>query len=161
MVREYGTSFRWRIVFLHEISHLLPREIADILCIGKTFVHKILKLYRETKGVDNDYALRVRGRSRIMNGKFIYNYFLLKQKKLRSPTVIFSARDLLFIRRLVNQYPELYLDELRDWVHFQIGRLFSLATISRTLRKMGLSIVKVMSAINYLFYFDSINSSPT
>ena len=55
----------------------------------------------------------------------------------------FPARDFLLIRRLVDQYPELYLDELRDWIHFETGRLFSLATLSKTLSQMGLSIVKV------------------
>jgi hypothetical protein len=37
--------------FLDEINHLLPDEIVEISCIGKTFVHKILKLYRETNHV--------------------------------------------------------------------------------------------------------------
>ncbi|KXJ23296.1 hypothetical protein AC249_AIPGENE6191 [Exaiptasia diaphana] len=97
-----------------------PKEIAELLCLGRTYVHTILKCYRETKGVDEDRALRVRGRHRVL-----------------------SARDLIFIRRIISQYPELYLDEVRDWLQFQTGRLFALSTISRTLRKMGLSIVKL------------------
>ena len=42
----------WRVVFLDVIDHLSPQQIANVLKVGKTFVHRILKLYRETKGVD-------------------------------------------------------------------------------------------------------------
>lgn len=52
MVRKYGTALRWRVVFLDVINHLSPQQIANVLKVGKIFVHGILKLYRETKGVD-------------------------------------------------------------------------------------------------------------
>ena len=43
----------------------------------------------------------------------------------------------------MGQYPELYLDELRDWIEFLTGELYSIPTLSRCMRKIGLSIKKV------------------
>ena len=69
MVRKYGSSLRWRVVFLHVNHHLSPREIVRFLKVGKTFVHKVLKLYSETKGVD--YSLNHnRGKPRSIGGKY-------------------------------------------------------------------------------------------
>lgn len=39
-------------MFLHVTHHLSPGEIVRLLKVGKTFVHKVLKLYSETKGVE-------------------------------------------------------------------------------------------------------------
>ena len=68
MVRKYGSSLRWRVVFLHVNHHLSPGEIVRLLKVGKTFVHKVLKLYNETKGVD--YSLNHnRGKPQSIGGK--------------------------------------------------------------------------------------------
>ena len=69
MVRKYGSSLRWRVVFLHVNHHLSPREVVCFFKVGKTFVHKVLKLYSETKGVD--YSLNHnRGKPRSIGGKY-------------------------------------------------------------------------------------------
>ena len=68
MVRKYGSSLRWRVAFLHVNHHLSPGEIVRFLKVRKTFVHKVLKLYSETKGVD--YSLNHnRGKPRSIGGK--------------------------------------------------------------------------------------------
>ena len=81
MVRKYGTALRWRVVFLDVIDHLSPQQIANVLKVGKTLVHGILKLYRETKGVD--YLPNRAGMQRSVTGKwrwwclFLLTSFLL------------------------------------------------------------------------------------
>lgn len=67
MVRKYGTALHWRVVFLDVIDHLSPQQIANVLKVGKTFVHGILKLYRETKGVD--YLPNLAGMQHSVTGK--------------------------------------------------------------------------------------------
>ena len=67
MVRKYGTALRWRVVFLDVIDHLSPQQVANVLKVGKRFVYGILKLYRETKGVD--YLLNRTGMQRSVTGK--------------------------------------------------------------------------------------------
>ena len=69
MVRSYGISLRWRVVFLHVIHHTSAEDIANILSVGRSYVQKVLKLYRETKGVNDNTGLR-RGRPRIIDGNF-------------------------------------------------------------------------------------------
>ena len=55
----------------------------------------------------------------------------------------FSAREILVIRSPIGQYPELYLDKLRDWILFLTGESYSISTLSRCLCKIGLSVKKV------------------
>ncbi|KAL9960140.1 hypothetical protein ACROYT_G033551 [Oculina patagonica] len=118
MARKYGTSLRWRVIFLYVNHHLPPREIVRLLKVGKTFVHKVLKLYAETKGVD--YSLNRRKKARLIDG-----------------------RAILLVRSIIDQYPELYLDELRDWIYFRTGETYSIPTLSRCLRRIGLSVKKL------------------
>ena len=76
-----GTALRWRVVFLDVMDHLWPQQIANVLKVGKTFVHGILKLYRETKEVD--YLPNPAGMQRSVTGKcrwwclFLLTSFLL------------------------------------------------------------------------------------
>ena len=68
MVRKYGSSLPWRVVFLHVTHHLSPGEIVRLLKVEKTFVHEVLKLYSETIGVE--YSLNHnRGKPRSIGGK--------------------------------------------------------------------------------------------
>ena len=39
IVHKYGSSLRWRVVFLHVNHHLSLGEIVRLLNVGKTFVH--------------------------------------------------------------------------------------------------------------------------
>ena len=163
MVRKYGTSLRWRIVFLNIGQHLSPQEIVRLLKVSKTFVHYVLKLYRETKGVDYS-ANRNSGKRRSVVGiYFVSNrslcaftanlHFVLQDFAC---ICLFSGRDILLVRRLMGQYPELYLDELRDWIEFLTGEAYSIPTLSRCMQKIGLSIKKVsfFSGIfsSFIFY---------
>ena len=55
-------------MFLHVNHHLSPGEIVRLLKVGKTFVHKVLKFYNKTKGVD--YSLNHnRGKPQSIGGK--------------------------------------------------------------------------------------------
>ena len=62
----------------------------------------------------------------------------------------------MLIRFLIDQYPELYLDELSDWIYFRTGETYSIPTLSRCLRKIGLSIKKVCNILaTYLLEYAS------
>lgn len=53
----------------------------------------------------------------------------------------------MLVRSIIDQYPELYLDELRDWIYFRTGETYSIPTLSRCLRRIGLSVKKVSNKL--------------
>ena len=67
MPRKFGSSLRWRIIRLNITHRVSPSDICDILSLGKTFVHKVLRIYRETGGVEDARARETRGRPRNRN----------------------------------------------------------------------------------------------
>lgn len=67
----------------------------------------------------------------------------LCSKRIVFHNVIYTGRVILLIRYLIDQYPELYLDELRDWIYFRTGETYAIPTLSRCLSKIGLSVKKV------------------
>ena len=60
---------------------------------------------------------------------------------------MYTGRAILLIRSIIDQYPELYLDELRDWIYFRTGETYSIPTLSRCLRRIGLSVKKVSNKL--------------
>ncbi|KAK3744051.1 hypothetical protein QZH41_011927 [Actinostola sp. cb2023] len=48
-------------------------------------------------------------------------------------------QDILLIKNIATQYPEVYEDELQDWLQYLTGRIFSLSSIRKCLSKMGWS----------------------
>ena len=57
---------------------------------------------------------------------------------------------MLLIRKYIGQCPELYLDELSEWIEFQTGQHFPVPTLSKCLRRMGLSVAKVSHQILFI-----------
>ena len=57
---------------------------------------------------------------------------------------IIFASEILVIRRfaLLKHNPETYLDEFQAWLEYQTGKLFAKQTVSRTIRQVGLSVIK-------------------
>ena len=60
---------------------------------------------------------------------------------------MYTGRAILLIRSIIDQYPKLYLDELRDWIYFRTGETYSIPTLSRCLRRIGLSVKKVSNKL--------------
>ena len=81
MARKYGSSLKWRIVFMHYNQHMSPQQIIRTLSLGKTFVHSVLKRYRETKGVEGS-TRENRGRHRKVDGKELLLLLLLVERLL-------------------------------------------------------------------------------
>ena len=46
---------------------------------------------------------------------------------------------MLFVRNVIQQYPEVYEDEIRQWLQYARGKTVSVASISRYIKKMGLT----------------------
>ena len=62
---------------------------------------------------------------------------------------IYRGRVILLVRSLIDQYPDLYLDEVRDWIYFRTGEIYAIPTLSRCLNKIVLFVKKL--AISYFF----------
>ena len=58
---------------------------------------------------------------------------------------LFTAQDILLLRRLVDEHPDLYLDEMAEWLQFITGRNtpITVSLIERTLQRIGISRLKV------------------
>ena len=50
---------------------------------------------------------------------------------------------MLFIRRVIQQYPEIYEDEIQEWIQFALGKTIHVSTIAKLLKKMGFTRRKV------------------
>ena len=50
---------------------------------------------------------------------------------------------MLFIRRVIQQYPEIYEDEIQEWIQFALGKTIPVSTIAKLLKKMGFTRRKV------------------
>lgn len=140
----YGTALRWRVVFLDVMDHLWPQQIGNVLKVGKTFVHGILKLYRETKGVD--YLPNPTGMQCSVTGKcrwwclFLLTSFLLTLLQ----HFIFVFQQEKFWSFAVSSGNTLsYIWTNCDWILFLTGESYSISMLSRYLCKIGLSVKKV------------------
>lgn len=49
----------------------------------------------------------------------------------------------MFIRRVIKQYPEIYEDEIQEWIQFALGKTIHVSTIARLVKKMGFTRRKV------------------
>lgn len=54
-----------------------------------------------------------------------------------------TAQDILIIKNIIAQCPEVYEDELQEWIQYLTGRVISISAISRTIKKMGWTRKKV------------------
>ena len=50
---------------------------------------------------------------------------------------------MLFIRRVIQQYPEIYEDEIQEWIQFALGKTIHVSMIAKLLKKMGFTLRKV------------------
>ncbi|KAM7425823.1 hypothetical protein ABFA07_022797 [Porites harrisoni] len=116
MVASYSLNLRWRVVYLL-VQGFTVERVARLLYVVKTFVKKIRNLYQNTKTVH--YQSRP-GRVRKL-----------------------EAQDMLFIRRVIQQYPEIYEDEIQEWIQFALGKTIHVSTIAKLLKKMGFTRRKV------------------
>ena len=71
----------------------------------------------------------------------------LCSKRIAFFIIFYTGRVILLIRSVIDQYPELYLDELRDWIYFRTGETYAIPTLSRCLSKIGLSVKKVSNPL--------------
>ncbi|XP_048581384.1 uncharacterized protein LOC125556694 [Nematostella vectensis] len=117
MVKSFDNALRWRVIFLREKGFTFD-EIAETLSASKRFVYKITRLYRNTRGVSD-------------------------ARKRKSKARLINANDLLLIRRLIDEYPGLYLDEIQTWLEHFTGCTFSVPSLDRCLKRMGLSVQKM------------------
>ena len=56
---------------------------------------------------------------------------------------MFAVYHIHFMRNVIDQYPEIYLDELQQWMRYFTGISISISAIHTYLKKMGMSLQKV------------------
>lgn len=75
----------------------------------------------------------------------------------------FTAREMLLLKNIIEQYPEVYEDEIQEWLEYLTGRRLTIAAIHRCLQKMGWTRRKVIkycaarntSLVSYLYQLAS------
>ncbi|XP_078355939.1 uncharacterized protein LOC144640731 isoform X1 [Oculina patagonica] len=119
MVKKLSEDLRWRVIYHRFIYGSSIEETARSLFVSKRFVSKIRALYERTKDVKPTSSRR-RGRPRML-----------------------SYRDNRLIRSMVITKAELYIDEYVDWFRDVTGRVISLATMCRTIIRLGFTYKKM------------------
>lgn len=146
MTKAYPISLRWRVIMSRQRGLSLD-QIAETLSVSKTFVKKVIRLY-DNSGTVSDPPRR-KSKERRISGSW-RNWPLKWDAFCKSFVAIdflrvwiILAAEILVIRRAIEDYPELYLDKLQAWLEYQTGDVYSIQTLSRSLREMGLTVKKV------------------
>ncbi|KXJ14881.1 hypothetical protein AC249_AIPGENE26954 [Exaiptasia diaphana] len=122
MVKPTPDALRWRIVMLRRRG-MMHQSIADTLCVSERHVRKVNKLYENTLEVKDP-------------------------PRRKSKERLLSAAELLILRRIVDQNPELFLDGIQQWFEHSTGTRLHISTIDRYLNKMGITWKKAPLGMN-------------
>lgn len=115
MPPHLSDAVKWLIVGWRFDDSLPVTEIAHRARCSSTTVYEVLRCYREY-GTVNNPLVRERGRRRL-----------------------FEMEDLAYVKAFVRDHPAAFLDEVQDYVSDSLGLDVSLATLSRTLRRLAIS----------------------
>ncbi|KAK3703424.1 hypothetical protein QZH41_014259 [Actinostola sp. cb2023] len=76
---------------------------------------------------------------------FRWRVIMLRQRGMTTKALIvpYLATEIRLIRRVIEDNPELYLDEVQSWLEYLTGEVYALQTLSRCLRRMGLTVKKL------------------
>ncbi|SNT24936.1 Transposase [Noviherbaspirillum humi] len=114
MAAALSTDLRWKLIAACERGNVSQREVAEFFGVCLATVEKLWRLYRETGDVVKPNPLP-RG---------------------RSPSIHANAKD--HLRQWIEQQPDATLVELCELLQRQLGIAVSRATVSRTLKDMGM-----------------------
>jgi len=92
------------------------REVAETFNVSLGFVHNVVALHQQFGQVTNPDTPGPRGRRRVLD-----------------------AIDVLFVQEMIETDPSMYLDELQHKLAVARDVRVSIATISRTLSRVGLT----------------------
>ena len=118
MPTNYSEDLRWRAVWLYAIRSKAYQEIADLLFMSERSVRRYVDLYMSTGGVEaSEYR--------------------------HGPQQLLSDfEQLTVLQSLVNK-PTIYLEELQKDLNEATGTSVSLATICRTVHRLGFTRKRV------------------
>jgi transposase len=114
MVHAYSHDLKERILHFHLRGETM-RSTAEAFNVSLGFVHRILNFHQRFGQIENPYTAPRHGRR------------------------IITTADEDFIRSLTRARPSIYLDEIQHELESVRGVFVSVATISRTLVRMGVS----------------------
>lgn len=112
----FSEDLKVRVANLYTQGDMTMREVAEMLNISLGSVHNIIACHQQFGQVTNPHATHPPGRQRALN-----------------------AIDMLFIRGVVEAEPSIYLDELQHKLMVARDVHVSVATMSHTLSRMGLT----------------------
>ncbi|KAF8591388.1 Homeodomain-like protein, partial [Ramaria rubella] len=117
---HYSRDLKERVIHLCYTLGLTTTEIARILNMSLRVVQCVLKVYEEIGAVANNPKLYAKqGRARLL-----------------------TNRNVEFLLALLEQHPDIYLDELAEELNEQHGVSVSLVTIQRMLKLLGITTKK-------------------
>lgn len=112
MPLPYSLDFRWRIIWLTIIQRQSPTTVARQMCICEKSVRRYQKLFWQTGDVS-------------------------PKMQRHGPEALFGEFEQLTLLRLIGDNTGIYLSELQDRLYDILGVYVSIATICKTLKRMG------------------------
>ena len=132
-VRAYHLDLKKRVVYQVYTLGMSTTEVSISLNMPLRVVQRVLKTWREIGEVCRDRSGL--GRAPLMKGDSIKVFFLL-------PVFVSRTHVPKLMLALIEQTPDIYLDEIQEQLDEQHGLHVSLATIWRTLKRLGVTSKK-------------------
>jgi transposase len=135
--RHYSRDLRERIIHQYRVLDKKPFEIAENLDVSLRVVQRTIQLWKEIGDVvrnPDDYQKR--GRTPLMN-------FITCNVRSFSSSRMMTHAFLQYILGLLEEKPDMYLDEIALDISETLGVSVSLSTIHRSLQLLGLTRKKV------------------
>lgn len=138
--RSYSRDLKRRVIYQAEILGLSSTEISISLDMPLRCVQRVRRNWREIGEVcmDRTYI----GRAPLMSSAAV-EVSLLALPAIRRKLTATMDCACQFMLALLEHSPDLYLDELQDQLQVQHDIDVSLATIGRTLKRLGIGSKKV------------------
>ena len=144
-------DLRWRVIYHQHLYGSSIRETARYLFTSTAFVSKIFKLYRERGDVSRK---RRCGRQRILSRKYpSLRACMIKTCKSKIRFCKLTSKHFLsniptdrenrILGAMIKSKPELYMDEYQDWFQTITGTQISIATMCRSILRLGFTYKKV------------------
>jgi len=105
-----------RVADIYSQGDMTMREVAEMFTVSLGFTHNVIAHHRRFGQITSPCTSGPRGRRRVLD-----------------------TIDMLFIQEIIEVNPSIYLDELQHKLAIARNVYVSIATISRTLSRMGLT----------------------
>jgi transposase len=120
-MKFYSVDFRQKIINVYEIEPISQRQLAKRFCVAFSFVHKLLKQYRQTQDISP------------------------QTHRCGSQLKQLSPEQLVILAQLIEANNDATLEELCELLHEEIGVTVSRATMGRMIQRLNMTFKKKRS----------------